>query len=52
MKHLVNITLTPLLLICFVDVFYDLPGVYANASGIMSGILALVLNNITDCWND
>lgn len=52
MKHLVNFILTPLLLICFIDIFYDLPYVYANTSGIISGISALFLNNITDCWND
>lgn len=49
MKTIITIILSVLITLCVVDFFFDIPYIYGNVGGIISGIIALIMINTTDC---
>lgn len=45
MKTIITIILSSLITLCIVDLFFDIPYVYGNVSGILSGVIALFMIN-------
>lgn len=51
MKTIITIILSVLVTLCIVDLFFEIPYIYGNVGGIISGIISLIMINTTNCNN-
>lgn len=45
MKTIITIIMTALITLCIIDFYFDIPYVYGNIGGIISGIIAVFMIN-------